>query len=119
MSCIAPFAFDIFYFELLTPLLAGAQCRLVANRELIGCELRGRRVGKGDVHTSRPCADETDSQFTENRSRAPYEQIRHVFTGGEAIAPDLLREMQRAFPSAQLNVLYGRPRPPLSVVTIG
>ncbi|HEX5601181.1 MAG TPA: condensation domain-containing protein, partial [Pyrinomonadaceae bacterium] len=29
------------------------------------------------------------------------------FTGGQAIEPDLLREMKRGFPSAQLNVLYG------------
>src|ERR1044072_7960437 len=41
------------------------------------------------------------------RTDRRYEQIRHVFTGGEAIEPDLLRAMQRGFSSAQISVLYG------------
>jgi amino acid adenylation domain-containing protein len=107
MSCIAPFAFDIFYFELLTPLLAGGQCRLVTNRERLDASLMAGVLEKATAIQAVPALMKQILNSLRTDRERPYEQIRHVFTGGEAIAPDLLREMQRAFSSAQLNVLYG------------
>jgi amino acid adenylation domain-containing protein len=108
MSCIAPFAFDIFYFELLTPLLSGGQCRLVTNRELLDASLMAGVLEKATCIQAVPALMKQilNSLRTDHETRR-FEQIRHVFTGGEAIAPDLLREMSRGFSSAQLNVLYG------------
>jgi amino acid adenylation domain-containing protein len=105
MLGIAPFAFDIFYFELLTPLLAGSQCRLVSNRELLDESLMAGVLEKATGLTAVPALMKQilNSLRTDRR----YENIRHVFTGGQAIEPDLLREMKRGFSSAQLNVLYG------------
>ena len=105
MTCIAPFAFDIFYFELLTPLLAGAQCRLVTSRELLDANLIAGILEKATCIQAVPAL--MKQILNSLRTDHQYEHVRHVFTGGEAIAPDLLREMQRGFPSAQLNVLYG------------
>ena len=107
MSCIAPFAFDIFYFELLTPLLAGGQCRLITNRELLDARLMAGVLEKVTCIQAVPAQIKQILNSLRTDRERRYEQIRHVFTGGEAIAPDLLQEMQRGFPSAQLNVLYG------------
>ncbi len=105
MLGIAPFAFDIFYFELLTPLLAGSECRLVSNHELLDQSLMAGVLEKATGLTAVPALMKQilNSLRTDRR----YENIRHVFTGGQAIEPDLLREMKRGFSSAQLNVLYG------------
>ncbi|HEY0738587.1 MAG TPA: non-ribosomal peptide synthetase, partial [Herpetosiphonaceae bacterium] len=36
-----------------------------------------------------------------------YTRLRQVCVGGDAVPPDLLREMRAAFPQAQVTVLYG------------
>ncbi len=108
MSCIAPFTFDIFYFELLTPLLAGAHCLLVTNLEMLNAGVISDVLEKATCIQAVPVLMRQilNSLATDHEPRR-YERIRHVFIGGEAVAPDLLREMEQAFPSAQLNVLYG------------
>jgi amino acid adenylation domain-containing protein len=108
MSCVAPFAFDIFNFELMTPLLSGAQCLLVSNRELLDAGILAGVLEKLTCIQSVPVLmRQMLNSIREDKGPRRYERIRHVFIGGEAVAPELLREMRRAFPSAQLNVLYG------------
>ncbi|MDT5268509.1 MAG: hypothetical protein QOH49_695, partial [Acidobacteriota bacterium] len=108
MSCIAPFTFDIFYFELMTSLLSGSHCLLVTNLELLDAGIMSGVLEKATCVQAVPALMKQilNSLRTDHEPRR-YERIRHVFIGGEAVAPDLLREMKRAFPSAQLNVLYG------------
>src|SRR5262249_6949326 len=36
-----------------------------------------------------------------------FAQVRMIFTGGEAVPPDLLAETQKIFPNAEIKVLYG------------
>ncbi|MBV9788590.1 MAG: AMP-binding protein, partial [Chloroflexi bacterium] len=43
----------------------------------------------------------------DNNLRDRYDSLRQVFVGGDAVAPDLLDEIQDAFPKARINVLYG------------
>ena len=108
MSCIAPFAFDIFYFELLTPLLAGGQCRLVTNAELLDLDHTTRVLEKVTCIQAVPAAmKQILNSLKTDREPRRFESVRQIFIGGEAVAPDLLREMKRAFPSARINVLYG------------
>ena len=108
MGCVAPFAFDIFYFELLTPLLSGGQCLLATNREMLDAGIMSGVLEKVTCIQAVPALMKQilNSLRTDHEPRR-YERIRQVFVGGEAVAPDLLREIERAFPSAQLNVLYG------------
>ena len=108
MSCVAPYAFDIFYFELLAPLIAGSHCRLVTSRELLDAD---RMIGILENVTCMQAVPALMRQIlnstkTDHGPR-PFEHVREIFIGGEAVAPGLLREMQHAFPSARLNVLYG------------
>src|SRR5690242_3602716 len=76
MSCIAPFAFDIFYFELLTPLLAGGECRLVSNRELLDANLMAGVLEKVTCIQAVPALMKQilNSRRTDRR----YEHVRQI-----------------------------------------
>ncbi|MEA2172934.1 MAG: hypothetical protein QOD00_526, partial [Blastocatellia bacterium] len=108
MSCVAPYTFDIFYFELMTTLLAGAHCLLVQNRDLLDQQRMTRALERATCIQAVPALMRQilNNGRQEGRPRE-YERIRQVIIGGEAVAPDLLQEMRLAFPHAQLNVLYG------------
>jgi amino acid adenylation domain-containing protein len=114
VPCLAPAIFDIFFFELLAPLLAGGSCLLLGTREMLEPQAcvatleritflhavpalmrevvrnagrAGEQVGKGEVRR--------------------YGLLRQLFVGGDAVSPELVSGMQEAFPQARIHIGYG------------
>jgi amino acid adenylation domain-containing protein/non-ribosomal peptide synthase protein (TIGR01720 family)/FkbM family methyltransferase len=105
---IAPFSFDIFLFELLSPLLAGGKSVLapappaVAMEELI--ELLADATRFHAVPSLMRQVVETVRRQPE--ARRP-QRLRTLFTGGDSVPAVLLSDLRKVFPRSDLAVLYG------------
>ena len=107
---VAPFSFDIFFFELLSPLLAGGTCELLAATSpldmdalLAGLERATR------FHAVPALLRQVLAAISATRRGDPerFSGLRTLFVGGDAVPADLLADLARTFPRAELRVLYG------------
>ena len=106
IPCLAPFAFDISLFELLSPLLAGGRAILVGLRpafDLAGLLGLLGRITR--LHAVPALMRRIVDDVLTRRLAAPL--LRTVLTGGDAVPADLLADLRRAFPAAEVRVLYG------------
>ncbi|HEV2150667.1 MAG TPA: amino acid adenylation domain-containing protein, partial [Longimicrobiaceae bacterium] len=104
---LASFAFDIWAFEVLVPLVSGSTVRLlpmdrVRDADAVAAELRTA----GAVHAV-PALMRQVVSSVRGAGGGPLEGVRRVYVGGDAVPPELLAEMREAFPAAELRVLYG------------
>ncbi|MCA1579773.1 MAG: amino acid adenylation domain-containing protein, partial [Acidobacteria bacterium] len=106
MACVAPFAFDISLFELLSPLLVGGRVVLVGGRELLEPETAATVLSEVTFLHSAPGLMRQLAGYLK-ASASAYRQIRGVMVGGDAVSPELLAQLQTALPQAQLYVGYG------------
>jgi amino acid adenylation domain-containing protein len=103
LPCIASFSFDISLLELLAAPLAGGRCLLVPTREALEADVMKRVLSEATVLHAVPGVMRTFLKF----ARDEYPQLKQLLVGGEAVAPELIAEMEGAFPSAMVRVLYG------------
>ncbi|HEV3049677.1 MAG TPA: amino acid adenylation domain-containing protein, partial [Longimicrobium sp.] len=105
LPALAPSAFDISLFELLLPLVSGAQLRLVPPPRLMD-----PRALLGDIEdaTLLSAVPTLMRDIVHFQRRAPrLARVRGAFVGGEQVPADLLAEMGAVFPAARTHVLYG------------
>ncbi|HEX5706031.1 MAG TPA: amino acid adenylation domain-containing protein [Pyrinomonadaceae bacterium] len=126
MPVLASYAFDIWLFETLSPLLAGGTSLLMRHDEVLDvAQLVGemRRCGATVLHAVPSLMRQIVAQLGEEGGNAgvgPLPEgvvirghvpgrlpLRMVFVGGDAVGADLLREMRGVFPDSDLRVLYG------------
>jgi amino acid adenylation domain-containing protein len=100
MPSIAPFSFDIFLFEVLSPLLTGGTSVILPSADLLLEEL---------PRVTRFHAVPAVLRQVVERAGPPgqYAGLREIYTGGDAVPADLLEAAREAFPSSRLRVLYG------------
>jgi amino acid adenylation domain-containing protein len=104
---LASFAFDIWLFETLLPLLGGGTVRLVPRDRVPDVP---RLVEDLAWCTALHAVPALMRRIVEEVRATPggvLGTLRHAFVGGDAVAPDLLEEMRAAFPAAEIHVLYG------------
>ncbi|HEU0077914.1 MAG TPA: amino acid adenylation domain-containing protein, partial [Longimicrobiaceae bacterium] len=106
-AVLASYAFDIWGFEALVPLLAGGSVRVVPRDDVVDAqrlvaELEGVSVLHAVPALMRQVAAEVRAS-----GRGTLPRLRLAFVGGDAVPPDLLDEMREVFPAAQVRVLYG------------
>ncbi len=106
MACVAPFTFDIFLFELLSPLLAGGTSELVSLRPVLDLD---RLMASLEVSTRLHAVPTLLRQVVERARPEPgrYGRLRTLFVGGDAVPAELLRDAAEVFPRARIHVLYG------------
>ncbi len=106
MPCLAPFSFDISLFELMNPLLAGGSVHLAGLRPAL--DIAGLVARLGEM-TRLHAVPALMRQIAEGVRAAPVDvsRLRTLFVGGDAVPDDLLAEMRRAFPAAEIRILYG------------
>src|SRR5688572_18301329 len=107
MACVAPFAFDISLFELLSPLLVGGRVVLVGGRELLEQEAAGAVLSEVTFLHSAPGLMRQLAGYLKAHGDRDYSQIRGVMVGGDVVSPELLEQLREALPQAQLYVGYG------------
>ncbi|HSF41610.1 MAG TPA: amino acid adenylation domain-containing protein [Thermoanaerobaculia bacterium] len=106
MPCLAPFSFDISLFELMNPLLAGGSVRLFGLRPTLDIpSLVARLPGMTRLHA----VPALMHQIAEGVRAASLDVsgLRTLFVGGDAVPDELLAEMRRTFPAAEIRILYG------------
>src|SRR6185369_14482531 len=109
MPALASFAFDIFLFELINPLVAGATSIILNQSQILDIQ---RLVKEFDtitvLHTVPGLMRQIINFIKENGDgETGYQNLRKIFIGGDLVSTDLLMEMQSIFKWAEINVLYG------------
>ncbi len=107
MPCLAPFCFDISLFELLIPLVTGGRCLLASGREALDASAATKVLEEATVIHAVPSLMRRLMSFAVENQSGNYAHIRQLLVGGDAVPPELIEEMHRAIPTAQVTVLYG------------
>ncbi|HEV2149199.1 MAG TPA: non-ribosomal peptide synthase/polyketide synthase [Longimicrobiaceae bacterium] len=103
---LASFAFDIWAFECLLPLLCGASVQVVPRERVVDLEALVEDLEGATLLHAVPSLMRQLVQTARAR-RGTLPRLRCVFVGGDAVPPDLLGEMREVFPRADTHVLYG------------
>jgi acyl-CoA synthetase (AMP-forming)/AMP-acid ligase II len=104
---LASFAFDIWLFETLLPLLGGGTVRLVPRERVPDVPRLVEDLAWCTVLHAVPALMRRIVEEVRATPEGVLGTLRHAFVGGDAVAPDLLEEMRIAFPAAGIHVLYG------------
>ncbi|HEX8117737.1 MAG TPA: amino acid adenylation domain-containing protein, partial [Pyrinomonadaceae bacterium] len=105
---IASFSFDISLFELLPPLLSGARALVCSKALVIDVpRLLDSLAPATMLHAVPSLMRQIVGVFKERGGRQWPGGLRRVYVGGDAVAPELLEEMQSVFAESRIEVLYG------------
>ena len=109
MLCLASFSFDISLFELLNPLVVGGKVNLLNREQILDMgRLLGEMKKASVIHAVPTLMREViEGIEREGEPSSGYGKIEKVFVGGELVPLELLREMERVFKEARIEVLYG------------
>ncbi|MET0399317.1 MAG: non-ribosomal peptide synthase/polyketide synthase [Longimicrobiaceae bacterium] len=103
---LASFAFDIWGFEVLAPLVSGGTVRLVAREAVLDVDGLAAELAEVDaVHAVPALMHELVQRVRAGPGVLP--RVRHAFVGGDAVPPDLAARMTAVFPGARVWTLYG------------
>ena len=111
LPCIASFSFDISLLELLAAPLAGGRCLLVSTGKALDADVMKRVLAEATVLHAVPGVMRRFVSFAREHGGSAtgdeYRHLRQLLVGGEAVAPELIAEMEEVFSSAAVRVLYG------------
>ncbi|HEV2734936.1 MAG TPA: amino acid adenylation domain-containing protein, partial [Longimicrobiaceae bacterium] len=104
---LASFAFDIWVFEALVPLASGATVRVLPLERVREPAAVVEELRTAGMMNAVPSLMRSIVAAAREAGPDALAGVRWVFSGGEAVTPDLLAEMRDAFPGARRCVLYG------------
>ncbi|HSE18136.1 MAG TPA: amino acid adenylation domain-containing protein [Pyrinomonadaceae bacterium] len=107
LPSIASFSFDISLLELLCAPLAGGRCLLVSTHEALETNVTARVLREATVLHAVPGLMRRFLSVAREQPAGTSRQLRQLLVGGEAVAPELVAEMQEVWGSADVRVLYG------------
>ncbi|HEX2092606.1 MAG TPA: amino acid adenylation domain-containing protein [Longimicrobiaceae bacterium] len=107
MPVLASSAFDIWLFEALLPLLAGAAVRPVPRERVTEVDRLAAELESATLLHAVPALMREIVRAVRASGSGTLPRLRRAFVGGDAVPPDLLAEMREAFPAAEIRVLYG------------
>ncbi|HEY0553172.1 MAG TPA: amino acid adenylation domain-containing protein, partial [Thermoanaerobaculia bacterium] len=107
MPHLARFSFDIALLELFAPLLAGGACEILAEEDLLEPAVLLAAVARATRLHAVPGLMRQIAAGARAAGPERFGALRTLFTGGDLVPPELLAELRRAFPAAELAVLYG------------
>jgi thioesterase domain-containing protein len=105
LPALAPSAFDISLFELLLPLVSGAEVRLVPPPRVMDARALLGEITDATLLSAVPGLMRDIVQVERRAPRLA--RVRGIFVGGEQVPADLLAEMSAVFPAARTYVVYG------------
>ncbi len=109
MPCLAAMSFDISLFEVLNPLLTGGRLLLVTRDDVLDLDALLAHLDNVTIFHAVPSllrqivSHIKQQPANENR----FAHIRMIFTGGDAVPPDLITEARETFVNAEIKILYG------------
>jgi amino acid adenylation domain-containing protein len=105
LPALAASAFDISLWELLLPLVSGAELRLVPPPKVMDARALLGEIADATLLSAVPALMREIVQVQRREPRLA--RVRATYVGGEPIPADLLAEMSAVFPAARTYVLYG------------
>jgi amino acid adenylation domain-containing protein len=105
LPALAPSAYDISVWELLLPLVSGAELRLVPPPKVVDLRVLPGEIADATLLSAVPAL--MRDMVRAERQAPRMARVRAAFVGGEPVPADLLAEMGAAFPAARRHVLYG------------
>jgi amino acid adenylation domain-containing protein len=109
LPCIASFSFDISLLEFLLAPLAGGRCLLVSTEKAFDAGVMKRVLAEATVLHAVPGVMRRFVKFAreDGDPRGEYRRLKQLLVGGEAVAPELIAEVEEVFPNTTVRVLYG------------
>ncbi|MBV9773028.1 MAG: amino acid adenylation domain-containing protein, partial [Gemmatimonadetes bacterium] len=107
LPSLASYAFDIWLFEALCPLISGGSVRIIPTERITDMDALVAEVRDATLLHAVPALMRQLVRTVHALHPEGIPGVRRAFVGGDAVAPDLWPEMRRAFPAAELWVLYG------------
>ncbi|HEV3457847.1 MAG TPA: amino acid adenylation domain-containing protein, partial [Thermoanaerobaculia bacterium] len=108
MPCVAPFSFDIFLFELLSPLLAGGTSVLSPRGPTLDVEWLAAELGEATrLHAVPALMRQVVDAVRRAPGSAAGQRLRTILVGGDTVPAELLADLRETFPQARIWVLYG------------
>jgi pristinamycin I synthase-3/4 len=108
MPCVAPFSFDIFLFELLSPLLSGGISHLVPLRPTLDVEALVAGLAEATaLHAVPALMRQVVDTVRRLGPSGRFPNLRALFVGGDTVPAELLADLRALFPAARVWVLYG------------
>ena len=109
MPCLAAMSFDISLFEVLNPLLTGGRLRFVTREDVLDLDTLLSHLDNVTIFHAVPTLLR---QIVGHIKRQPendgrFSHLRMIFTGGDAVPPDLITEARETFANAAIKILYG------------
>jgi amino acid adenylation domain-containing protein/non-ribosomal peptide synthase protein (TIGR01720 family) len=106
--CVVNFAFDVFLFQVLSPMLGGGTCLLLAWEQVLDMpSLVGLLDGATFLHGPASLFHEIVNFIQAQEPARNYAHVRVVAVGGEFVAPELTVRLQKIFSAADVYVDYG------------
>nr|AGS49937.1 long-chain-fatty-acid--CoA ligase [uncultured bacterium esnapd24] len=105
VPALASYAFDIWGFEVLAPLLAGSTVRLVPAARVTEPDELLDALADATVLHAVPALMRQIVDAARGRGGLP--RLRRAFVGGDSVPAALLVEMREVFSAAETRVLYG------------
>jgi amino acid adenylation domain-containing protein len=107
MACLSSYAFDIWLFEALAPLVSGGVVRVLPLERVVDVAALAAELSRATVFNAVTSLMAEIVREVRASAGGALPGIRAAFVGGEAVPPDLLAGMRAAFPGAEIRVLYG------------
>lgn len=109
MPSLASHAFGISFVELLLPLVVGGHTRILGREAVLDTERLAHELAQVTrAHLVPSLMRRVLDHLVEAASVPDFGRLRHVFVGGDAVAPVLLTEMADRFPAAEVVEFYGQ-----------
>ncbi|HXO26200.1 MAG TPA: AMP-binding protein, partial [Thermoanaerobaculia bacterium] len=107
LLCTAPFSFDFFVLEMMMALPAGAAAVLFPTRPVLDLERLAAALPSVTALAAVPALARQLLNTLERRGGGPMPALRRIVLGGDRAPDELLADLRRRFPAAEVWILYG------------
>lgn len=109
MPVVARFTFSITMFELWTPLVTGAQMHLLPRALILDFDGMVKMLGRVTMIQCTASLMRNLLNYIDAQGIPPsqFAHLRHTSCGGDFVLVDVQERMKKAFPNAEVYVLYG------------
>jgi amino acid adenylation domain-containing protein len=105
----ARFTFSINLFKILTPLYVGGSVRIIPRDVVLNLPQLCQELQQATVFHFGPSLLKQLLPYIEENfpDFSPFNQLRHVSSGGDMVPPEVLEKLKQIFVNAEVYVIYG------------